>query len=253
MEEISARKEAQRRAVLVVRRRVLVVQRRQSQTKKNHHHHQQKMSLRQLRCVGYVLLRMKWSICLIIRGCQLCTSATSARERMMMASSRSNSFFLVHTSIHLFFRVLIFPSTTLFTLQLDDDGNHTYCAWCGDGGEMVCCESCIHVFCHECIETLGEEYFTAVLEAQSWNCLVCDPKPLNNYASFYTGTITNTTTTNNSTTTTSNISSSSSNNRSTYTDVIVIDSSGEETESEDMVSERDDDDDTNLESFLEIE
>ncbi|KAJ7567552.1 hypothetical protein O6H91_02G152400 [Diphasiastrum complanatum] len=59
----------------------------------------------------------------------------------------------------------------------DDDGFEGACRWCGNGGDLVCCEQCDKVFCQECItKHFGERELLRILDTEKyWLCFVCDP------------------------------------------------------------------------------
>ncbi|KAJ7284214.1 hypothetical protein O6H91_02G152900 [Diphasiastrum complanatum] len=59
----------------------------------------------------------------------------------------------------------------------DEDGFEGACRWCGNGGDLVCCEQCDKVFCQECItKNFGEGELLRILDTDGdWLCFVCDP------------------------------------------------------------------------------
>ena len=61
-----------------------------------------------------------------------------------------------------------------------EDGSEIYCTLCGDGGNLVCCDTCDKSFCQSCItRTTGKRYLKKILSSETdWNCFMCDPSPL---------------------------------------------------------------------------
>ena len=61
-----------------------------------------------------------------------------------------------------------------------EEGSEIYCTLCGDGGNLVCCDTCDKSFCQSCIaRTAGKGYLKKILSADTdWNCFMCDPSPL---------------------------------------------------------------------------
>lgn len=56
------------------------------------------------------------------------------------------------------------------------------CSWCGEGGELLGCDECEHLFCRECISNnLGEAELLKVVESSPWKCYVCDSSPLDKF------------------------------------------------------------------------
>jgi hypothetical protein len=57
-----------------------------------------------------------------------------------------------------------------------EDQSEDQCGWCGDAGELVCCDHCPRSFCSTHVEKwCGRE----VLESEDdWKCFVCDHKLL---------------------------------------------------------------------------
>lgn len=55
-----------------------------------------------------------------------------------------------------------------------------YCRWCGDGGELVQCDTCIRSFCTQCIRrNFGQAELQHILDLDgSWNCFICVSAPL---------------------------------------------------------------------------
>ncbi|CAL8068666.1 unnamed protein product [Calicophoron daubneyi] len=64
----------------------------------------------------------------------------------------------------------------------DKFGKDENCRWCGDGGDLVCCDQCSNAFCKRCIKRNLGRSFLHNLESMSddeiWKCFVCDPKPI---------------------------------------------------------------------------
>ena len=61
-----------------------------------------------------------------------------------------------------------------------EEGSEIYCTLCGDGGNLVCCDTCDKSFCQSCIaRTAGKGYLKKILSADTdWNCFMCDSSPL---------------------------------------------------------------------------
>jgi hypothetical protein len=61
----------------------------------------------------------------------------------------------------------------------DDDQNHDVCSWCGEAGEMLCCDLCPRAFCSSCVtRNMGQEGYETCLNASPWPCFLCNPEPL---------------------------------------------------------------------------
>ncbi|XP_047126565.1 transcriptional regulator ATRX isoform X2 [Hydra vulgaris] len=71
---------------------------------------------------------------------------------------------------------LNFVNSTTFTH--DEIGVEEQCTWCGDGGNLVCCDYCEKAYCKYCIKrNLGKDFLKAIVdtsESLKWKCLVCD-------------------------------------------------------------------------------
>ncbi|KAJ7569529.1 hypothetical protein O6H91_01G082600 [Diphasiastrum complanatum] len=64
----------------------------------------------------------------------------------------------------------------------DEDGSECECRWCGEGGELVCCDFCDKAFCEQCISrNVGEDKLKEILQID-WKCLFCDASPLISFA-----------------------------------------------------------------------
>lgn len=61
-----------------------------------------------------------------------------------------------------------------------EEGSEIYCTLCGDGGNLVCCDTCDKSFCQNCIaRTAGKGYLKKILSPDTdWNCFMCDSSPL---------------------------------------------------------------------------
>lgn len=64
----------------------------------------------------------------------------------------------------------------------DADGKDENCRWCGDGGDLICCDSCSNAFCKSCIKrNIGRTFLHNIEKLgdnELWNCMVCNPAPL---------------------------------------------------------------------------
>ena len=61
----------------------------------------------------------------------------------------------------------------------DADGHEDECRWCGQGGDVLCCETCDKVFCCPCIKrNLGEEECNRIADSDDWRCFFCNKQPL---------------------------------------------------------------------------
>ena len=63
--------------------------------------------------------------------------------------------------------------------EKDEEGVDLYCRWCGQGGEVLGCDSCQYVFCKKCItRNLGRKKFSEINDSESWECFNCDPSQI---------------------------------------------------------------------------
>eukprot|EP00092_Neocalanus_flemingeri_P039757 GFUD01043296.1.p1 GENE.GFUD01043296.1~~GFUD01043296.1.p1 ORF type:complete len:610 (+),score=230.65 GFUD01043296.1:50-1879(+) len=63
--------------------------------------------------------------------------------------------------------------------EKDDEGSDVYCKWCAQGGEVVGCDKCTHVFCKRCItRNLGRKKFSEINDSEEWGCFSCDPSQI---------------------------------------------------------------------------
>lgn len=73
-------------------------------------------------------------------------------------------------------KCLKFISSNEFTK--DDQGLEEYCTWCGDGGNLVCCDFCEKAYCKHCVKrNLGKDFLKTLLNADNdvkWKCFFCD-------------------------------------------------------------------------------
>lgn len=64
----------------------------------------------------------------------------------------------------------------------DDDGKDNQCRWCGEGGQLICCDVCHNTFCKTCIKrNLGRTVLQEIEDLPEdalWRCYVCDQAPL---------------------------------------------------------------------------
>lgn len=58
-------------------------------------------------------------------------------------------------------------------------GEFEFCIWCGEGGELLLCDSCPRSVCEMCIQNqLGSSTLERFRDLSPWNCLACDSSPL---------------------------------------------------------------------------
>jgi transcriptional regulator ATRX len=51
-------------------------------------------------------------------------------------------------------------------IEQDSDGMDEQCRWCGEGGNLICCDFCNNAFCKACIKrNLGRKEMTSILDA----------------------------------------------------------------------------------------
>ncbi|KAH9311732.1 hypothetical protein KI387_026767, partial [Taxus chinensis] len=63
-------------------------------------------------------------------------------------------------------------------LQKDPDGSESSCCWCGQGGDVICCDFCEKVFCEKCIErNIGADKLIDITNYK-WHCFNCVHDPL---------------------------------------------------------------------------
>ncbi|KAG0626550.1 hypothetical protein M758_2G134500 [Ceratodon purpureus] len=68
----------------------------------------------------------------------------------------------------------------------DADGHEDECRWCGQGGDVLCCETCDKVFCCQCIKrNFGDEECGRIAESTDWKCFFCNKQPLHNLRQQY--------------------------------------------------------------------
>lgn len=59
-----------------------------------------------------------------------------------------------------------------------------FCRWCGDGGDLICCDFCEKVYCQKCVKrNMGPEFLKILLDAEEekWKCFVCDSSQIDDY------------------------------------------------------------------------
>lgn len=69
----------------------------------------------------------------------------------------------------------------------DEQGIEEFCTWCGDGGNLVCCDFCEKAFCKHCVKrNLGKPFLKTLLAATDdvkWKCFCCDNSQIKMYVS----------------------------------------------------------------------
>ena len=86
---------------------------------------------------------------------------------------------------------LIFQSCLKFInsndFARDEQGIEEFCTWCGDGGNLVCCDFCEKAFCKHCIKrNLGKAFLKTLLQSSDdvkWKCFNCDRSQISVYIS----------------------------------------------------------------------
>eukprot|EP00039_Didymoeca_costata_P010395 m.139815 g.139815 ORF g.139815 m.139815 type:complete len:1308 (+) comp14812_c0_seq5:165-4088(+) len=64
--------------------------------------------------------------------------------------------------------------------SVDEDGSHSACTWCLDGGQMLCCDVCNRAFCDNCFLKNGfSDLFKRLSDSEEeWKCFACNPDQL---------------------------------------------------------------------------
>ena len=63
--------------------------------------------------------------------------------------------------------------------EKDEQGSDCYCRWCGNGGDLICCDRCTNAFCKRCIQrNLGRASFAKINDSDKWECFMCDSTPI---------------------------------------------------------------------------
>ena len=69
----------------------------------------------------------------------------------------------------------------------DEQGIEEFCTWCGDGGNLVCCDFCEKAFCKHCVKrNLGKAFLKTLLQSSDdvkWKCFNCDRSQISVYIS----------------------------------------------------------------------
>ncbi len=66
------------------------------------------------------------------------------------------------------------------------DETDEYCRWCGQGGDILLCDKCPNAFCKKCLNKhLGAKALREIKSAETWECLVCQPKPIQSMKAQY--------------------------------------------------------------------
>lgn len=67
----------------------------------------------------------------------------------------------------------------------DAQGYYEHCRWCGEGGNLLGCDSCIESFCRQCIQrNLGRGAISAAENSDNWKCFICDTQPVKKLQDF---------------------------------------------------------------------
>lgn len=68
----------------------------------------------------------------------------------------------------------------------DSEGFYEHCRWCGNGGDLMCCDECPNAFCKKCIKrNLGRSKVSEIENAEKWQCLACDPSQIAQQRALY--------------------------------------------------------------------
>jgi hypothetical protein len=68
---------------------------------------------------------------------------------------------------------------------LNETGEFDICLWCGEGGELLLCDSCPYCICEDCIRNqLGSPTLELFRSSSTWDCLSCDSSPLASFQDF---------------------------------------------------------------------
>ena len=68
------------------------------------------------------------------------------------------------------------------TFEVGEDGNENFCRWCGDGGDVLMCDTCVKSFCQGCVgRNFGEQALHEIVhlaDDAEWQCPSCKPATL---------------------------------------------------------------------------
>jgi len=68
----------------------------------------------------------------------------------------------------------------------DSEGYYEHCRWCGNGGDLMCCDECPNAFCKKCIKrNLGRSKVSEIENAAKWQCLACEPSQIAQQRALY--------------------------------------------------------------------
>ena len=71
-------------------------------------------------------------------------------------------------------------------MHQDIDGSERECRWCGQGGEIILCDTCDKVFCNQCVRrNFGQERLDEIVSLDKWSCFFCNPEPLRDLFNEY--------------------------------------------------------------------
>jgi hypothetical protein len=65
------------------------------------------------------------------------------------------------------------------------DAEFECCSWCGEGGELLLCDTCPFCFCEVCIENqFGKDVLDLARKSNPWSCFACDESLLSGLQDF---------------------------------------------------------------------
>merc|ERR1719186_780120 len=61
----------------------------------------------------------------------------------------------------------------------DEEGYDVFCRWCGNGGDLICCDKCTMSFCKRCIQrNRGRSKVAEIHAVDRWECFSCSPSQI---------------------------------------------------------------------------